>query len=384
MWTPRTTDLDPIGPGWWGWRSPGAGGGELTSPSGTGRPWRSWSWSWRTAPTRASPTCRRCLPRRWRGSGRSLQDPAIRKVGHKLKYDRIVLEQEGSRTGGAGLRHHGGVVPGGPRPAAATTWTCWPSTTWGSAPPPTRRWRGRAEAGPPSPRCRLEVARDYACEHTDGAPPPGALPPHPAGQRAGAPLPCTGDAPVPILARMERNGIRIDPGSSRDEPALGSGSWRRSSTTSMWRRGESSTSTRCRSSRESSSSGSSSPSSRRRRPGSTDSECWRRWRGRGTGLRPMIEYRTGEARNTYVDAASPDGEPRDGADPYLRSIRPCPRPGASPPAIPTSRTSPSGPPWGGRSAGASWQTQGTVFLAVRLLPGEAPDPGPTSPGTRPS
>lgn len=139
-----------------------------------------------------------------------LEDPSIRKSGHNLKYDRIVLEEEGSGLEGMDFdtmvasylvdparRQHNLDVLADELLGVRTT--------------PYAAVAGKGRTEIPFPEVPLEVARDYACEDTDVA---LRLKEYLRGRlldlgleelfhRLEMPL-------VPILARMERTGIRID------------------------------------------------------------------------------------------------------------------------------------------------------------------------------
>ena len=140
-----------------------------------------------------------------------LQDPGIRKVGHNLKYDRIVLEQEG--VGLEGLHFDTMVASYLVDPARrqhnlddlAIDHLGLRTTTYEEV-------AGKGRRQVPFAEVPLEAARDYACEDTDVAlrlrehflPILKANELEPLFHALEMPL-------VPILARMERNGIRIDP-----------------------------------------------------------------------------------------------------------------------------------------------------------------------------
>lgn len=139
-----------------------------------------------------------------------LEDPSIRKSGHNLKYDRIVLEEEGSGLEGMDFdtmvasylvdparRQHNLDILAADLLALRTT--------------PYQEVVGKGRREIPFPEVPLEAARDYACEDTDVA---LRLKEYLRGRlldlgleelfhRLEMPL-------VPILARMERTGIRID------------------------------------------------------------------------------------------------------------------------------------------------------------------------------
>lgn len=139
-----------------------------------------------------------------------LEDPSVRKSGHNLKYDRIVLEEEGSGLEGMDFdtmvasylvdparRQHNLDVLADELLGIRTT--------------PYAEVAGKGRSEIPFPEVPLEVARDYACEDTDVA---LRLKEYLRGRlldlgleelfhRLEMPL-------VPILARMERTGIRID------------------------------------------------------------------------------------------------------------------------------------------------------------------------------
>jgi hypothetical protein len=132
-------------------------------------------------------------------------------VGHNLKYDRIVLEQEGA--GLEGLHFDTMVASYLVDPARrqhnlddlAIDHLGLRTTTYEEV-------AGKGRKQVPFAEVPLEVARDYACEDTDVAlrlrehflPILQANELEPLFHALEMPL-------VPILARMERNGIRIDP-----------------------------------------------------------------------------------------------------------------------------------------------------------------------------
>jgi len=139
-----------------------------------------------------------------------LEDPAISKIGHNLKYDLIVLHQEGVTLRGIDFdtmvasylvdparRQHGLDVLAADLLALRTT--TYDEVT------------GKGRKQIPFAEVPLPAACDYACEDTDVALRlRDVLLPRLTGDGL-EPLFRNLEMPlVPVLARMERNGIRID------------------------------------------------------------------------------------------------------------------------------------------------------------------------------
>lgn len=145
-----------------------------------------------------------------------LEDPAVRKSGHNLKYDWIVLRQEGSAL--EGLHFDTMVASYLVDPARRQHNLDDLATDWlGVRTTPYAEVVGKGRSEVPFAEVSLERARDYACEDTDVAlrlrdellPALRANGLEELFHSLEMPL-------VPILARMERSGIRIDPAFFRE------------------------------------------------------------------------------------------------------------------------------------------------------------------------